>query len=173
MNVLFQGSSLDVYTHWLILSLGIGVLVFGVAIFTSCRSFANISGLNNSRNTLIRRIYRAHSRFHSYYWAIFGFALILHMMVASVHLGLPATGEPYVFEQRVSFYTAIGNIVSMMVMFSSCRSFISAFSFFTSGNPFNNNVYKHFFKSHSYFWIPLAISIAGHIVFGMIHAINT
>ena len=71
MNTLFQGSSLDIYVHWLILALGIGILLSGMAIFVSCRSVAGVLHLAGAPHTRGARAYQAFSRFHSYYWGAF------------------------------------------------------------------------------------------------------
>jgi hypothetical protein len=169
MNIFFHGSPLDVYIHWMIFSLGLGILVSGIAIFTSCRSFARILNLKVSKNTLGTRIYRAYSSYHSSYWYVFGIILVMHLFTTGLHLGLPVIGEPYFIAQQVTLFTSIGNLVFLLIILTSCRTF----AFFISNNPLTNNTYKRFYKYHSYFWVFLAMSVGGHIVFGMIHSMNT
>ena len=169
MSILFQGSPLDVYIHWMIFSLGIGILVFGIAVFTSCRSFSSILDLKLSKNTLWMRIYRVYSRYHSSYWNVFWIILTLHLLTTGLHLGLPMVGEPYFRAQQMTLFTAIGNLVFLLIILTSCRTV----AFFISKNPLANNTYKRLYKYHSYFWWFLLGSLGGHIMFGMIHSMHT
>jgi quinol-cytochrome oxidoreductase complex cytochrome b subunit len=99
--------------------------------------------------------------------------LALHLMVTISHIGLPVDGEPYFRAQQVTLYSAIANLVLMLIIFTSCKSFTSLATFFTSGNILGNITYKRFFRLHTLFWGLLGASIIIHIVSGMIHAINT
>jgi hypothetical protein len=173
LNTLFQGSSLDIYVHWLILALGIGILLSGVAIFVSCRSVAGVLHLAGAPHTRGARAYQAFSRFHSYYWGAFWIILLLHLMVTTTHIGLPVTGQPYYRAQQVTLYTAIANLVLMFILFLSCKSFTRLASIFSAKNLLDNLRYKRFFRLHALFWWLLVASMITHIVFGMIHAVNT
>lgn len=170
---IFRGTLFDIYIHWLILSLGISVLVSGVAVLTSCRSVAGYFYLLKVNTSGGTRFYRSFYKYHSIYWVIFWYALALHLLVAAIHVGLPSVVRPYFFAHQAVFFTALGNLAFMLAVLSSCRSFASILNFFTSGSPLTNNVYKRFYRFHSYFWWLLAVSLGGHVVFGLIHAINT
>jgi hypothetical protein len=121
----------------------------------------------------VARIYHIFSRYHSYYWAAFWIILILHLMVTITHIGLPADGEPYFREQQMTLYSAIANFILLLIIFTSCKSFISLTALFTSRNILSSIIYKRFFKLHSLFWGLLGVSIIVHIIYGIIHAINT
>jgi len=173
MNILFQGSSLDIYVHWLILWLGMGIIIVGLAIFLSCRIVAgalNLTGMHQNRGA---RIYRIFSRYHSYYWAAFWLILVLHLMATITHIGLPVAGEPYFRAQQVALYSAVANLVLIIIIFTSCKSFVGLVAIFSSGNMLGNIKYKRFFKLHSLYWWLLGSSIVTHIISGIIHAINT
>jgi hypothetical protein len=170
---IFQGSSLDIYVHWLILALGIGILVFGIAVITTCRSVAGFFHLLNDKNTLGAKIYRTYFRFHSYYWVAFGTFLVFHLMVTIVHVGVPSAGEPFYLAHQLVFYTAITNFLLTAVVFTSCKSFLSLASLFSSKNPLSRGGFKKFYRYHSVFWWMLAASFIVHITAGIIHAINT
>jgi hypothetical protein len=169
---IFQGSSLDIYVHWLILGLGIGILVSGTAVITTCRNVAGFLHLVQGDDSRKTRLYSAYFRFHSYYWVAFLLILALHLMVTIVHVGLPSPGEPYYLTHQVVFYTAIVNFLLVLVVFTSCRSFLSLVSLFTSRNPLSGG-YKRFYGFHSILWMMLAVSFITHIVAGIIHAVNT
>lgn len=170
---IFQGSSLDIYVHWLILALGIGILMFGIAVITSCRSVAGFFHLLQDKNTLGMKIYMVYFRFHSYYWIAFGFFLIFHLMVTIVHVGYPSSGAPYVLPHQLVFYTAIVNFLLIIVVFTSCKSFLSLVNIFNSKNPLSIGGFKRFYRFHSVFWWLLGVSFIVHITAGIIHAINT
>jgi cytochrome b561 len=171
--ILFQGSSLDIYIHWLILLLGIGILISGISVITTSRSFAGFFHLLKDNGSLKTRIYSAYFRFHSYYWYAFGMFLVLHLLVTIYHLGLPSPDKPYYLAQQISFYTAITNLVLSGIVFTSCKSFPSFVMFFTSRNPLSGRVFARFYKFHSIFWWLFAVSLITHIVAGIIHAVNT
>jgi hypothetical protein len=170
---IFQGSSLDIYVHWLILALGIGILISGIAVITTCRSVAGLFHLLQRKDSLRMRFYSVFFRFHSYYWVAFWLFLVLHLMVTIVHVGLPSPGEPYFLAHQVVFYTAIVNFLLVLVVFTSCKSFLSLISLFTPRNPLSGSIFKRFYRFHSIFWWVFAVSFITHIVAGIIHAVNT
>ena len=171
MYILFQGSATDVYIHWLILWLGIIVIVSGAAVLFSCRSVARALDLLDKGSPWWSGFYRKFYSYHSAYWIIFGLALALHLLVTITHVGFPE--EPYLAAHIVVFITAITNFILILIVLTSCRTVVRIISLFTSKNPLDDRNYKRFFGYHSYYWWLLGLSLTIHIVFGMIHAINT
>jgi hypothetical protein len=170
---IFQGSALDIYIHWLILILGIGILLSGIAVMTSCRSFAGLFHLLDIKGVHGTGFYRVYFRYHSYYWVAFWFLLVLHLMVTITHLGLPFSAEPYFRAHQVVFFTSIVNLLLILIVFSSCKTFVAVINFFTPASPFSNGFFKRFYSYHFLFWWLLGLSVTGHIIFGLIHAVNT
>lgn len=170
---LFKGSIQDIYIHWLVLLLGIGIFLSLIAIFTTCRSFASFFKLFETKNSKLSRIYKTYFSFHSAYWIIFLILLTLHLMVTITHVRLPLIGEPFYFYHQFVFYSSITNLFLVFAIFFSCRTMVGMFNFIKSRSLLNNRRYKMFHKYHIYYWLILAISITGHIVSGIIHAINT
>ncbi len=170
---IFKGSIQDIYIHWLVLLLGIGVLLSGIAIFTSCRSFASFFNLPYTKNQALNKIYKQYFRYHSIYWIVFLNLLLVHLMVTITHVRLPANGAPFNTSHLFVFYSSIINFALVLTIFFSCRTMVSMFNFFRSKSLLNNRIYKKFYKYHVFYWLILAISIVTHIVFGMIHALNT
>jgi hypothetical protein len=171
--IIFQGSPFDIYIHWLILLLGIGVLISGVAVLTSCRSIAETFNLLKEDTSPGARFYRGFYKHHGIYWSIFWYVLILHLMVTIAHVKLPVDGEPFLLSHQVAFYTSISNLVLTLAVFSSCKSAAWVLNFFTNRSPLGNKGFKQFYKYHSYYWWLLALSVTVHIVSGVIHAVNT
>ncbi len=172
MNALFQGNEFDVYIHWMILILGTGVLLAGGAVLASCRSVSGFFRLLSPENRLAKP-YRAFYRLHAYYWVVFWYILAAHLMFTVPHVWVPVSGEQLFFVHQVVFFTAIANIILVAAVLSSCRSFLSVLGLFLPANPLSKSGYRRFFGYHSYYWWVLGVSMAGHIIFGMIHAINT
>jgi hypothetical protein len=170
---MFQGSSLDIYIHWLILALGIGIFVSGIAVLTTCRSVAGFFHLLRDNIALKSRIYAVYFRFHSYYWVAFLMFLVLHLIVTIVHVGLPSSEEPYFLLHQFVFSSSIINFLLALLVFSSCKSFLSLFRLFTFRNPLSSSRFNRFYKFHPILWVILVISFTVHITFGIIHAINT
>jgi len=173
MSAIFQGSPSDIYIHWLILSLGIMVFASGMLVLFSCRAVTGMLNLYKTDNSAVSRFYRAYYKYHSTYWSVFWFALTLHLLTAFFHLGLPVNGVPYSFFQQGSFYTSIGNFVLLGVVLSSCRSVVNLFKVFLPKSPLEYPGYQKFYKYHSILWWLLGIFVASHIIFGVIHAVNT
>ena len=175
MNVLsiFQGSPLDVYVHWLILSLGIGILAFTGAVLFSCRSVAGVFHLLSHNTSWRDRLYRGYFRYHAYYWATLGFIIAFHLMVTTVHVGLPSSTEIFHQAHVVVFATSITNVVLLLAVLMSCRTMNGLIVSFTSRNPLASSLFAGFYRYHALYWWLLILSIGGHVVFGMIHSINT
>ena len=170
---IFQGTPLDIYIHWMILALGIGILISGIAVITTCRSVAGFFHLLQGTGSFKTRFYSVYFRFHSYYWVAFFLILVLHLMVTIVHIGLPSPGEPYLLAHQVVFYSAIANFLLTLVVFTSCKSFLSLVSLFANRNPLSDNGFKRFYRFHAVLWWMLFVSFIVHIIAGIIHAVNT
>ena len=173
MHSIFQGTPLDVYVHWLIVSLGIGILASAGAVLFSCRSVAAVFHLLSPATSWHDRLYRGFFRFHAYYWAVFGFILAFHLMVTTVHVGIPVPGEIVHLAHVIVFTTSITNIVLLLVVLTSCRTVNKLIVTFTSQNPLGSSIYSGFYRYHAVYWWLLALSLGGHIVSGMVHSVNT
>jgi hypothetical protein len=170
---LFQGTPQDIYIHWLILSLGVGILLSGIAVITTCRSIAGFFHLLQGKDTFKTRLYKAYFKFHSFYWVAFFLLLILHLLVTIPHIGIPSPGEAYALAHWVAFYSSIANFLLVLVVFASCRSFISLYNLFSSGSPLKGGFFKRFYNWHALIWVLLLASVIIHIVSGIVHAVNT
>jgi hypothetical protein len=170
---IFKGTSLDIYIHWLVLGLGIGILVSGILVVTTCRSYTLRFLLNKTSNNLIGNLYSLVQRFHSYYWVSLWMLLILHLMVTITHVGFPAEGVPYLGAHWFVFITAIVNLLMTFVVFSTCKSFISLIRIFVDIDPLHTKLYQKYYRLHPWLWLLWLISICIHIGSGIYHAVNT
>jgi len=58
VTFLLQGSSQDIYIHWFILVLGIGILLSGALVLISCRSIATRFNLLGTDDSSMAGFYR-------------------------------------------------------------------------------------------------------------------
>jgi hypothetical protein len=170
---IFQGTPQDIYLHWLIVSLGLGILLSGIAVITTCRNFAGFFHLLQGKDSFKTRLYKAYFKFHSYYWVAFFLLLILHLLVTIPHLGLPSPGEPFKLAHWVAFYSSIANFVLVLAVFTSCRSFLGLYNLFTARTPLDGSFFKRFYNIHVILWVLLIASVVVHIIAGIIHTVNT
>jgi hypothetical protein len=170
---IFQGTSLDIYVHWLILGLGIGMLAAALAVLFSCRSVAGVFHLLHAGTSWRDRCYRGYFRFHGYYWVALGFLLVFHLMVTAVHVGLPTAGEIVHGAHVGVFVTSLTNGVLMLAVLTSCRTVGGFITNLVAKSPRGSSLFRGFYRVHAVYWWLLVVSIGGHVVFGMVHAINT
>ncbi len=74
--------------HGLILILGIANFTLASMLFLSCRHFVNIYRLFTNKNVLQNHDFAGFYQAHAYYWYIFWFSIVLHVMTALMHLAL-------------------------------------------------------------------------------------
>jgi hypothetical protein len=157
----------------LIVSLGLGILLSGIAVITTCRSIAGFFHLLQGKDSFKTRLYKAYFKGHSYYWVAFYLLLVLHLFVTIPHIGVPSPGEPFGLVHWVAFYSSITNFLFVLAVFTSCRSFISLYTLFTARTPLGGSFFKRFYNFHAVLWVLLIASVLLHIVTGIIHAVNT
>jgi hypothetical protein len=170
---IFQGTPQDIYIHWLIVALGTGVLLSGIAVVTTCRSIASIFHLLQGKDSFKTRLYKAYFKGHSYYWVAFLLFLVLHLLATIAHTGIPKPGEPFGTAHWIAFFSSIANFILALIVFGSCRSFISLYGIFSAKNPLQNGFFKRFYSFHAVAWVLLIASVLLHIVTGILHAVNT
>jgi hypothetical protein len=172
-NIIFSGSPRDIYIHWLVLALGIGIFISSLAVISTCRNIAGYFHLLQRNKSPGGRLYLTFFKYHSYYWVALGLFLVLHLMATIVHVGIPVAGEPYKLAHQLVFYASISNLVLGFLVFTSCRSFLSLISLFFSKNPLTGSGFKKYSKYHSVIWWLFSFSLFIHIIAGIIHAVNT
>ena len=170
---IFKGTPLDVYIHWLILSLGIGILFSGGAVLGSCRSIASFFRLLKENQSFGAKFYRIFYKYHSTYWYVFWCVLAMHLLVTVIHVQLPVAGEPYHLSKQFVFFSSIANFSLVLIVLFSCKSFARVLDIIMSKSALTNRYYRQFYRYHSYFWWLLSISLITHIAFGIYHAMNT
>ncbi|MDD4859589.1 MAG: hypothetical protein PHR56_05225 [Dehalococcoidales bacterium] len=72
--------------HWVVFSLGITNLVMGLAIYSSCRLLPmsrRFAGFTKSK------AYQSFYRYHAVIWQVFWASVLVHIVIGSLHAGLP------------------------------------------------------------------------------------
>ncbi len=150
----------------------LGLLTASLALvtFASSRSFVFLVqrlGLNLLGN----RVYKGYYRFHGYYWLIFGIVLFIHVSMGLIHIVLSTfVYDPDAYLHRYVLATGLTSLVFVGAIMTSCRSLLGFLGIVFLKNPLSLDKFKLYYKLHSYFWLFFLLPIAGHYIFGYIHA---
>lgn len=167
---MFQISSdVGIYGERLAVALGFVTLASALATFASCRSCLSILSRFGLKNPTEIRWYRLFYRYHGYYWWIFLFALVLHLITALMHTAIPTAGDPDVQIHWIILSFAFSSLALVGAVLSSCRSLVGLLSLFTEKGPLSSNRYKSFYRYHSHYWMLLVLSVAVHVTGAGIH----
>lgn len=159
-----------VHNERLAIILGLITLVLGLSVFFSCRvciSWLNRVGLKNLAKS---RGYSGFYQYHLYYWWAFGISVVAHFMTATVHTGLPQADDPDANIHWIILGLGFFSFLTALVIFSSCRILPRLASMLKPQSILNNNVYKVFFRYHTYYWWLLIALAAAHFAVGYNHA---
>lgn len=158
-----------IYGERLAVVLGFVTLASALATLASCRSLLSLLARFGLKSPLESSWYSAFHRYHGYYWWAFVMALILHLMTALVHTTLPAADDPDAQVHWVILSFAFSSLVLVNVVLSSCRSTVSLLGLFSEKGPLSSSGYRAFYRYHSYYWLVLLLSIAGHVAGSYVH----
>lgn len=142
--------------------LGFITLAAFLAIFASCRSCMSFLKFLGAKRVLDSKAYQTFNKYHGYYWWTFGYMLVVHAWMALVHTGFPAANDSDGTIHWVILWFAFGSLASVTVVVFSCRSFANLITFFKGRSPLSGGFYKRTFKFHIYYWLVLALAVAGH-----------
>jgi hypothetical protein len=170
LATLFQASSMAaIYNERVAITLGFATLVSAIAAFLSCRTCVSWLRRLGVKDPISFKGYATFYQYHVYYWWAFGILLVAHLMMAVIHTGLPQAGDPDAGVHWRILGMGFFSAVSGVVLFSSCRILPRLVTLATRKNPFHNFAYAAFFQKHSYFWSVMALLVAGHLIFSIIH----
>ena len=165
----FISGDIGLYSERLTVVLGFVTLASALATFATCRSCLGLLERLGLKNPVEMRWYRPFYKYHGYYWWIFLFALTLHFLSAVMHTAIPVAGDPDAPIHWVILSFALGALVMVGAVLSSCRSFTGLLNTFTGKGPLGNNRFRLFYGYHSYYWLILVLAIAGHVAGSYIH----
>lgn len=170
MTPLFSPSGyIGVYNERLAIVLGMITLVSALAIFASCRQFITLFTRLGWKNLVEAGAYRSFYRYHSYYWWGFWFVFVLHALTGIMHTGLNTTTDPDAYLHLYVLWSGLGAFLTVLVVFSSCRSPVNFIDLFRSKTVLTLNGYRFFYRYHSYYWLVFILLVAAHFVVGYIH----
>jgi hypothetical protein len=159
-----------VYNERIAIILGLVTLVLALAIFASCRTFVSLLQRLGLENPSQNKFYQGFYKYHLYYWWGFGVSLLAHVMMVTLHTGLPRSGDPDAGVHWVILILGLASAVSGVVLFFSCRILPRLLAPKTPRLSLSNKAYKTFFTYHTYHWWTFALFVAAHFIISYIHA---
>ena len=159
-----------VYGERLTIILGYVALASVVAVFASCRTFISLMGRLGARNLVEAGWYRPFNRYHGYYWWIFLFALVNHLLTTLMHTGFPTAGDPDAASHWVILSLGFGSLLAVGVTLSSCRSIVGLARAFTEKDPLASRGFRAWYRIHSPYWIVLGPIVIVHVISAYLHA---
>jgi cytochrome b561 len=169
-NMIPQVSSQTaLYNERIAIVFGIVTLLFGLATFVSCRTFVSLFvrlGLGDISNN---KIYRAFNRYHLYYWWFFGILLIAHIMMATLHTGLPQSDDPDAGIHWIILVLGLAAGLTGIVVFFSCRVLPKLLGRTKPRFSLTNKMYRSFFIYHAYYWWLFILLVTAHFTVSFLH----
>jgi len=170
MNVFYQvASPTSIYSERIAIIFGFITLVFALAIFFSCRTFVSLMTKLGVKNLLQWKPYKKFYQYHLYYWWLFGIAVLAHVIMGTIHTGLPKSGDPDAGIHWSILILGAVSLVSGIILFFSCRIIPRLISPTLPNINTENKTYFSIFKYHSYYWILFVLSVAVHFIITFIH----
>lgn len=161
----------EVVIHRVILSLGLLAGASVLAVVASCRSASTLLSFIGLKKVAESRAYRTFCRPHSSYWAVFGVAVVAHLLMAVSHTGLwPASGDPDARTHQMILLLALATALSVLSVVSSCRIFPGLMIRVVSKSPLANRRFKSFYGLHSLLLLLFLGVAAAHATEGVLHA---
>ncbi len=167
---LYVSAQASVYGERTAIVFGFVTLALALAAFASCRTFASILTRLGAKYPSQNRAYRAFNRYHLYYWWFFGVAVLAHVMMATFHTGLPEAGDPDSGVHWAILALGLTSGISSLGVFGSCRVLPRLLAPKLPGLSLANSSYRSFFGYHAYYWLVLALLVAGHFMAVYLHA---
>jgi hypothetical protein len=148
--------------------MGFITLASFIAMGLTCRSFVAFTNRIGLGKLTSSRPYLTFYRYHSYYWWLFWFMLLLHLVTGLMHTEIPKAGDPDAAIHWAILIMAISVLITMGLVFSSCRTFVSMFKALKGRDPLEGD-YQKFYRLHSYLWAALLLALLGPLIASYIH----
>jgi hypothetical protein len=165
----YLSSGVVLYSERVTVVLGYITLASAVATFVTCRTFVSFLSRLGIKNLTEVRWYLPLFKLHGFYWWGLVMGLILHLMSALMHTGIPGAADPDGWIHRIVLATGGASLVITGVVLSSCRSLASLVSMFRESSPLDNKGFWGFYRYHSFFWAALMLLVAGHFAAVYVH----
>ena len=148
--------------------LGFASLALFVSMGLTCRSFPVLARKIRLGGLVEKRAYRTFFGYHSFFWYGFFIVLVLHLLTGIMHTSLPQAGDPDEAIHWAILIFAGSVLLSLGLVFSSCRSCVSLFTMMRGHSPLHG-VYAAYYRLHSYLWLLLLLALVGHLTASYIH----
>ena len=159
-----------IYNERVAIILGFITLVSAIAAFVSCRTFMNILAHLGLKNASQSRFFQRYYRYHAWYWWVFGVALLTHLVIATVHTGLPKAGDPDAPIHWAILALGLAGGLTGITLFFSCRIVPRLMAPATDKFSLQNRAFNTFFKYHTWYWLVFVLLVAAHFTVSFIHA---
>ena len=157
-----------IYDERIAIILGWVTLALALSIFFSCRIFLGFLKRRGWQKLSESRAYQKFNSFHGTYWWAFYIVLVVHLLTAFGHIGIPQAADSDSPVHWTVLLTGLVGALMIGLIYFSCRSVNSLLSFFTSKGP--AQLYPSYFKSHSVIWLMFSLMIAVHVAVAFHHA---
>lgn len=147
-----------------------GFITFGlfVSMALTCRYFPPLADRARIGFLTRTRAYQAAYRWHSLLWFAFAWFLLVHVALGILHTEWPNPADSDFVQHLWILIFAVLVFISVILVFSNCRSFSSTLSFFRGSNVIAG-LYGRYYRIHSFFWVLLLVALAGHLIAGYLH----
>lgn len=82
---------------------------------------------------------------------------------------LNAVIDQSVYIHRLILALGIVNVLAILAVFFSCRSFVRMSNFFSGKDTLRNKLFNGFYKYHTYYWIIFWVSVFLHVITALAH----
>jgi len=165
----FIASGIALYSERLTVALGFLTLASALATFATCRTCLSFLSRFGIKNPVDAKWYRPFYKLHGFYWWGFVMGLAFHLTAALMHTSWPKESDPDGRIHLLILEFGLASFVFIGAVLSSCRSLINLVSLFSERSPLVNQGFKKFYQYHSFYWLVLALAVAGHIASGYAH----
>jgi hypothetical protein len=160
----YFSTGVALYSERVTVVLGYLTLASAIATFITCRtgvSLLNRLGIKSIPNA---GWYRPLFKLHGFYWWGLVMGMVLHLMSALMHTGIPGAGDPDGSIHRIVLATGGASLVLAGVVLSSCRSLVNLVSSFRENPLLASRGFVGFYRCHAHFWAALTLFVAVHFV---------
>jgi hypothetical protein len=171
MNILYQiVTPASVYGERIAIMLGFINVALAFAVFFSCRTFLSLLSKLGVKNAVQRNPYKTFYKYHLYYWWFFGVSVLAHIIMGTVHTGLPQPGDPDVGIHWAILILGAASLILGITVFFSCRIIPRLFGPTIPEMNTGNRSYSFMYKYHSFYWIIFIGLVAAHFMVTFLHA---
>jgi hypothetical protein len=161
-------TNITIYNERLAIVLGFIALLFFIAVFVTCRSFTSLLAKTGFKKTTSNIIYISLLKFHSFFWWGMVFSVVLHLLVAVMHLSYNDPLDPDAYWHPYIFAAGLGALSLILIVYFSCRSF-AVILLLLQGKTLLSKEYAGFYQLHNLVWLLTFAVVIIHFTLGYLH----